>query len=154
MDVHDFLRIRKIPFEIIEHDPAYTAQEMAQRLDISGYKVAKTVLLRSGRDGEYAVAVLPAAQKVDPVRLSKALGWDHAELATEAEIAEHFADCETGALPPFGSKYNIRTVIDESLMHADEIVFEGITHRESIRMKLHDYQEVEHPAVARFATTA
>jgi len=36
-------------------------------------------------------------------------------LATEAEFSNLFPDCELGAMPPFGSLYNLPVYVDESL---------------------------------------
>ena len=56
-----------------------------------------------------------------------------------------FADCELGALPPFGSQYGVRTLMDRMLLEDEEIVFEGNTHHEAIRMRHKDYASLEHP---------
>ena len=73
------------------------------------------------------------------------------ELATEIEIAEHCTDCEMGALPPFGWKYGMETLVDESLTKDEEIVFEGNTHRESVRMKYADFYRLAAPLVGSFS---
>jgi len=46
-------------------------------------------------------------------------------IATEAELEEVFADCEPGALPPFGRLYGLTTILDASLSGGAEIVFVG-----------------------------
>ena len=73
------------------------------------------------------------------------------ELATEAEIAKHCPDCEIGALPPFGSQYDMKTMVDDRLSEDVEIVFEANTHAEAVRMKFDDYRGLEQPIVGRFA---
>ena len=72
-------------------------------------------------------------------------------MATEKEVTERCPDCEAGALPPFGSQYNMTTIFDESLADDEEIVFEGTTHHESIRMRLEDFKAVEHPLMGVFS---
>jgi Ala-tRNA(Pro) deacylase len=91
------------------------------------------------------VAVLPATTLLDVDRASQLLGGSRLELASEAELAEHCPDCEFGALPPFGSQYGMRTIVDEHLAQDEEIVFEGNTHHEAIRMKFQDFVELEQP---------
>lgn len=76
---------------------------------------------------------------------------DDAYLVHESELFRHFPDCEPGAVPPFGSLYGMRTVIDESLTQKPEITYCGNQHREAIRMRYQDFREVEHPQVAAIA---
>jgi Ala-tRNA(Pro) deacylase len=118
---------------------------------VPGHEVAKTVLLRNSGQRDYLLAVLPASKRIDFRRLSAALGGARVELASEPELTEVCPDCEVGALPPFGSGYGMRTLVDESLAEDDGIVFEGNTHHEAIRMKFRDYQRLEAPMMASFA---
>lgn len=153
MNVTTFLNERKCWFERVPHQPTYSAQRMAHELHVPGREVAKTVLLRANGDYKFVVAVLPASKKIDFQRVSKLLGGSKIELATEIEIGTHCPDCEFGVLPPFGSRYGMRTIVDSSLSEDDEIVFEGNTHVEAIRMRFAEFRELEDPLVAPFAVT-
>jgi Ala-tRNA(Pro) deacylase len=79
------------------------------------------------------------------------LGGSELSLATEEEVASHCPDCEWGVLPPFGSRYGLRTIVDESLLKEPEIVFEGDTHREAVRMRFDDFRHIEDPLIGQFA---
>jgi Ala-tRNA(Pro) deacylase len=151
MNIPDFLRQEKIKFELIPHCDTYDAQHLAQAVHVSGRLVAKTVLLRADGGRTFVVAVLPANRSVDLDRAAEVLGGGQVELATERELAQQCPDCETGVLPPFGRQYGMTTIVDESLLEDEEIVFEGNTHHEAIRMKLKDYRHIEEPLVGRFA---
>jgi len=153
MQLREYLRDQQIAFDVIEHDPTYDASRMAQAVHVAGQEVAKTVLLRTGEDGNfnYVVAVLPATHSVNFEQVAEALGVSQVELASEAEIDEQCSDCESGVLPPFGSQYGMQTIVDESLTEDEEIVFEGNTHQESIRMRYADFDALEQPFIARFA---
>jgi len=150
MKVADFLRDQKIEFDVIPHGDTYDAQRMAQSLHVSGREVAKTVLLRADHGYSYVVAVLPANETVDFERVSKALGGSQIDLATEVEINQHCPECEMGALPPFGSQYDMKTMVDQSLTEDEYIFFEGDTHHEAIRMKFEDFRRIEQPLVSSF----
>lgn len=154
MSMKHFLQRRHIPFESISHPEAFDAQHLAQALHTPGREVAKTVLLRADRDYGCVVAVLPATHRIDFLSLSTFLGGATLELASEAEIAQRCPDCESGVLPPFGSHYGAKTIVDQSLVEDEHISFEGDTHTEAIRMKYADYYDFEHPLVARFAHPA
>lgn len=152
MNVITFLDERKCQFERIPHEPTYSAQRLAQELHVPGQDVAKTVLLRvNGGGNQFIVAVLPASKNVDFERASKLFGKSKVHLATEFEIAAHCPGCDFGVLPPFGSRYGMKTIVDSSLANDFEIVFEANTHEEAIRMKFADFVEIEDPLIAPFA---
>ena len=153
MNVQDFLIDRQIEFDVIAHRDTYDAQHLAQTLHVSGGSVAKTVLLRADSGYAYLVAVLPASKQVDLSKVSAALGGSKIALATEAEIEEHCPDCQCGTLPPFGTQYAMKTIVDVSLAETDEIIFEGNNHHEAIRMQYADFKRVEAPLIADFAAT-
>ena len=147
MNIQNFLERQNIPFEVLPHRETYDSQRMAHAVHQSGHHVAKTVLLRIREPREYVVAVLPATHNIDFKKAREAFETERVDLASEIEISEHCPDCEFGALPPFGSQYEMRTVVDESLIDEDEIVFEGRSHSEAIRMKYADFSRLEKPEV-------
>ena len=154
MNVKEFLSSQHVPYEVVEHPSTYGAQRLASVLHIPGKNVAKTVLLRANHNYRGVVAVLPASASVDLEKVSKALGGSAVELANEQEVAEHCPECELGVLPPFGSLYEMITMVDESLSHDDEITFEGNSHSEAIRMKYADFKALESPLVVSFSCKA
>jgi Ala-tRNA(Pro) deacylase len=148
MKLDEMLTNRHIPFERLPHRSAYTANRIAQLLHVPGKEMAKTVLLRA--DGRYVLAVLPATHHVDLDQLRQRLAAQQVEMASEEEMDRLFPDCERGAIPPFGSLYNLQTVVDDSLAEDDKIVFEAQDHENAIRMAFRDFETVEHPTRARF----
>jgi Ala-tRNA(Pro) deacylase len=149
MNVREFLRDRAITFDALDHAPTFSAQSLAATVHVHGAEVAKTVLLWT--EDDYVLAVLPATRTVDLERVQVVLGGDAlVELASEQDCGERFSDCELGALPPFGSRYGMSTLIDESLLQDEVIVFEGNSHDDAIRMKCRDFLELERPIIGRF----
>jgi Ala-tRNA(Pro) deacylase len=145
MNVREYLERNGADFEMLEHEPTYSAQKLAASVHVSGRDVAKAVLLWTQDD--HVLAVLPAADSVDLERVQELLNEEIVELATEKECGERFNDCELGAVPPFGSQYGIKTLLDESLLLEDEIVFEGNTHHQAFKMRRKDYVELENPII-------
>jgi Ala-tRNA(Pro) deacylase len=149
MSIRDFLQSRHVWFETLLHCPAVSATKRAQSIHISGRCVAKVVLIKAARGD--ILAVLPATHRIDLDRLAAVLGEDVVRIATEDEVAAIFADCELGALPPFGRLYGLKTVVDVSLSGSCEIVFVANTRHEGIRLRYRDFEAIEAPARARFA---
>ena len=151
MNLTDYLRQQQVAFRVLTHQDTYDSLRLAEALHVPGRMLAKTVLLRLDHGFRYAVAVLPATHLVDLEAVSRMVGGAHTELATEIEIAQHCPDCECGSLPPFGTMYGMETLLDESFLEAEELVFEGNTHHEAIRMGCVDYLRVENPLTGDFA---
>jgi Ala-tRNA(Pro) deacylase len=144
--LRDMLRRRKARFELITHPEIYTAQERAAACGITGRRLAKVVV---AQDGDwFGLAVVPAAAYVDFDQLRTLTGRPQLTLAREAELASLFPDCELGAMPPSGRLYRLSVFLDISLVDEPELVFEGGTHREEIRMPMDEYLRVEQPAIA------
>ena len=85
-------------------------------------------------------------------RSKKVVGVRDAALASEREFKQHFPDCETGAMPPFGNLYVIPVYVDETLMRDTEIAFNAGTHLELIRMSCADFERLAKPIVLEFST--
>jgi Ala-tRNA(Pro) deacylase len=144
----DFLDERKIPYSAMTHTTAYTAQSAAVTMQISGKELAKTVVLWAG--AEMILAVLPAPNHVRLDQLAAELGKP-VRLAGEQEFGDLFPDCELGAMPPFGSLYNLPVYVDQSLAADEMIVFNAGTHRDAIRMRYSDFAGLAKPKVCSFA---
>ena len=148
--VRAFLDEHHTKYMVISHSKAYTAQGIAAIAHIPGRELAKTVIVKL--DGALSMAVLPASYQVDVLALKKAVGVKDVSLASEREFKQHFPDCETGAMPPFGNLYGIPIYVDETLTHDSEVAFNAGTHLELIRMPYSDFERLVKPLVLRFST--
>ncbi len=148
--IADFLKRQRMPYRPIKHPVAYTAQQEAAGAHVQGRHWAKTVVCFA--DGEPLQAVVPADRMVDLERLRGLLGARTMRLGTEAEIGNLYPTCEVGAMPPFGSLYQQRVVVDTSLVGDPEMVFAAGTHADAICMHYNDYSEIVKPLVGAFAS--
>jgi Ala-tRNA(Pro) deacylase len=149
MNVTEYLSGEGVCFEVHEHPPAYTAQEVAAREHVSGNLLAKAVLVKARRGA--ALCVLPASYKLDMKKVAKAMGVRKVSLADEKELAEAFPDVEVGAEPPFGNLYDLPTLVDEHLAGDEQIVFQAGDHRHAVSMNYADYARLVEPTVADLA---
>jgi len=143
-----FLDNYNVPYVVISHSVAYTAQGIAALAHIPGKELAKTVIIKL--DTELAMAVLPASYLVDTVML-RAAGARTVEIATEREFKDRFPDCEVGAMPPFGNLYGMKVFVDTSLTKDKEIAFNAGSHRELVRMAFDDFVRLVQPKILPFA---
>ncbi len=148
--VHDLLDQHGISYEVHDHPRAVDANRLAEAEDVTGWDVAKPVLLAVG--GELAMAVLAAPVQVDLDRASDVLGHSEVRLATEDEFVAKFPDCDPGAEPPFGNLYGIPVFLDESLRARQTMVCRDGSHTSSITLAVTDYVAVVGPEIVDIAT--
>ena len=146
----EFLDHENVKYTAISHVPAYTMQEVAASAHVPGKQLAKTVIVKL--DGEMAMAVLPANQKVIMQDLRDMTGSENVKFATEDEFEKHFPECEIGAMPPFGNLYGMEVFVAESLAGNEEIAFTAGSHSEVIRMAYADFDRLVQPKVLNFST--
>jgi Ala-tRNA(Pro) deacylase len=138
-----------VAFETLPHREAFTAQGVAAAAHVSGWKLAKVLVVRSPGD-EPVMVVLPASCRLDPAALAQVLGKPGVSLLPESELAALFPDCEAGAMPPFGQPYGLPVWVDACFPKSSELAFQAGNHHEVVRMRYADYERVARPVVAEF----
>ena len=149
MKVMEFLNKAGVKYEVLEHKPVFTAQRMAAVEHEPGKFVAKPVIVKA--DDKFVMCVLAASCKIDLQGLKKQLGAKKVQLAAEDEIAQVFDDCEIGAEPPFGSLYDLQTIMDKMLEADEHILFQAGSHQKAIRMAMADYINLVKPKIMEFS---
>ncbi|MFO7777404.1 MAG: YbaK/EbsC family protein [Nitriliruptoraceae bacterium] len=140
---------RGIEYEVEEHPHAVSAQRLAAAEGISGFQIAKPVVLSVG--GELAMAVIPGAELLDLERAHDVFGGNEVRLATEEEFVALFDDCEAGAEPPFGHLYGLPTFLDEHLRSQERIAFRDGTHTRTVTLATTDYVSLVDPEIVSIA---
>jgi Ala-tRNA(Pro) deacylase len=148
-DVIRYLKNNGIPFEVIPHEPAFTAHEVASATRVSGKELAKTLIVRV--EGKYWMVVLRGDQRLNERHLKRAFNASVVHLAHEEDLSALFPDCERGAMPPFGNLYGLPVLVEKALADNEDIVFNACRHTESIRMKYRDYERLVQPLVGHFS---
>lgn len=140
---------RRVRYRTIHHSPAYTAQELAHATHISGKELAKVVMIEV--DGEMAMAVIPACQRLRLSAVADAANAERAVLAKESDFAELFPDCDVGAMPPFGNLWGLPVFVSASLAEDEQIAFSAGTHFEVIQLAFDDFKGMVEPRIGDFA---
>jgi len=120
-----------IQYQLITHHHTHSSMESAGSAHVAVNRLAKAVIVKD--DDEYMMVVVPSDYHVHLGRLRQLLGYD-VGLATEAELASLFPDCESGAIPPLGTAYRLITLVDTTLLDLDEIYFESGDHEHLIKV--------------------
>ena len=127
-----YLNHQGVAHEIIPHPRTGSSRQTARVAHVDEDHLAKSVLLEDERG--YLLSVLPASRRVSLEDLRRQLDR-RLELATEAELSEIFDDCQVGAVPPVGRAYGIPTVVDEALLHLEDVYFEAGEHQDLVHVR-------------------
>ena len=147
----EYLDSHQVRYEAVSHSRAFTAQDVAESAHVSGKELAKCVMVRI--DGKLAMAVVPAASRVDFDLLKLAAGARVVELADEKEFKDMFPECEVGAMPPFGNLYGMETYASIGLTEQPEIAFNAGSHTELIKLSYGDFERLARPKLAKISAT-
>jgi len=147
--IEEYLEESGVKFEVIDHPPAFTAQEEAAASHVPGRQWAKTVEVLL--DGRPVICAVPATRRVDLEKLRAATGAENARLASEGELSGLFPDCDLGAMPPFGNLYGQTTFVDEGLRESERIAFHAGDHNSAIEIAYSDFERLAEPVPGEFA---
>jgi Ala-tRNA(Pro) deacylase len=137
--IESHLRERHKVYEHHRHALAMSAQELAASEHVSGFRVAKPVVVRL--DGRLAIAVVAATDRVALGTLEEATA-STAELVPEAEFLDRFKPCELGAEPPL-ALFGLPIFVDEKLLHEKKLLMPAGTHEDAIALDTHEWIQCE-----------
>lgn len=138
-----YLDSNGVKYGVLRHGEAYTAQEIAATMHVSGKMLVKVVMLKS--DKGFIMLALPADRRVDIPAVVADLGLKMATLASEDDFRRLFPDCDAGAMPPFGNLYGVPVYVDKSLAGARHVIFQAGTHSEAVKMSYDDFIRLADP---------
>jgi Ala-tRNA(Pro) deacylase len=150
--VYECLMKVRMPFTILKHPTAFTAQHQAAVSHIPGRSCAKTVVCLA--EGELILAVVPAHLRVDLELLRALAGAVELRLAREHEFAGEWLDCDLGAISPFATRRSLRVFVDHSFVGEPEMVFRAGSHTDAVSLHYWDFVELIRPTVGRIAVAA
>jgi Ala-tRNA(Pro) deacylase len=137
-----------MPYQVVTHRTAFTAQEEAAAAHVPGREWAKTVVCFA--DETPILAVLPAHHQIDLERLRKLSGAATIRIAMERELSALYPACETGAVPPLGPMFGQPVYVDSVIAEDSEVVFHAGTHVDAVRMRYADLAALSSPVVGEF----
>ncbi len=138
--IERYLVDHHLPFVHTTHLRAVAAQRFAAAEHVPGDRIAKPVVVRV--DGEIALAVVSATQKVDVDELRRALGARAVELVPEPDFEGRFAPCEVGAEPPLGL-FGLPIYVDAALARMPRLVMRAGTHEDAIEVDTAEWMRSE-----------
>ena len=131
----------------MKHKAGITSEEMAKiRKGFSLSEGAKALILMT--DSGFIQVVVPGDTKFNNRKLRKTVRTKNIRFATSKELAVLTDGILPGAIPPFGTLFNVPVYADEKLFSNEHIVFNCGERTASIAMKPQDYMKAVRPIVS------
>lgn len=146
--VTKLLDAAKVKYKVIEHKVVYTAHDAAQTTKKKLSEIAKVVLVKA--DKNFVLIVLPAGKYVDFSGIKKALKAKKVSMATEKDITKYLKT-KVGLLHPFGSEYNLQTLLDKGMAKAKKMIASAGTYTHSVEVGLKDFEKLVKPIKGAFS---
>lgn len=146
--VTKFLDGAKVKYNLIEHKVVYTAHDAAQTTKKKLGEIAKVVLIKADKD--LVLIVLPAGKYVDFSGIKKALKAKKISIASEKDITKYLKT-KVGLLHPFGSQYNIKTLLDKSMAKSKKIIASAGSYTHSVELAIKDFKKLIQPIKGSFS---
>ncbi len=147
----NLLKKQDIWFETFEHEPVRTSEEAAKiRHGYSLHQGAKAliikVLTKTG-ESEFMMFVLPGDSRFSNKKVKQCLNAKDIRFATPKEISDLTEGIQIGGVPPFGNLFNLKVMVDPTLLENEKIIFNAGDRSFSIAIKSEDYKKLVQPTL-------
>lgn len=136
-----------VHYDVLRHAPVYTSEEAAQVRGTTLASGAKALICKADR--EFVLIVLPADCRLASKQVRKIRSLKSLRFASRDEVYR-LTGLTPGAIPPFGSLFDMATWCDRRLGEQTAINFNAGDHEISIQMTFTDYERVERPLFGGF----
>jgi Ala-tRNA(Pro) deacylase len=145
------IKDNNLSYKEIRHDPVRTSEEAAQiRGDVSLSQGAKALITkcRDNINNKYfMMIVVPGDKRFNSKKVKALCSLKDITFAAEQEVIEITSGVVPGGVPPFGNLFNIKTIVEETLLNYEEIAFNAGDRSISIIMKSQDWRSLVNPVV-------
>jgi Ala-tRNA(Pro) deacylase len=138
----------KIKYKTLEHKVVFTAHDVGATTKKKLGEIAKVVLVKADKD--FVLIVLPAGKYVDFSGIKKALKAKKVSMASEKDITKYLKT-KVGLLHPFGSEYNLQTLLDKSMSRSKKMIASAGTFTDSIEIAVKDFEKLVKPIKGVFS---
>lgn len=118
-----WLADNNVAHEVVETQPANSAEESAQFQGIALNQLLRTIVVRRG-DGDYLFVLVPGGRRFDWPKLREHLAVKRMSLP-DANEARHVTGYERGTITPFGSSNAWPVIADKSIETLDKVAIGG-----------------------------
>ncbi len=145
-----FLKKKKIPHEIIRYEHGEKGAEFAARA--TGYPLeitVKTLVVELDRK-RYCLALLPGHRELNLKKLASTLTVKRTAMV-DIQTAERLTGYMVGGISPFGTRQQLETVMESSILDCDKILINAGQRGVMLKMNPRDIVAVLDCRVAAMA---
>jgi len=128
----NFLEKEKAVYKLTEHRKVYTAFDKSRTLKVPEKTIAKTLVLRSGKD--LILAAVGADKNIDLKKIQSVVG-NKTAIVSEKLIKNRLKGVKIGAVPPFGGLWKMPVFMDRKLAKEKEILISSGDYNFSFKIK-------------------
>jgi Ala-tRNA(Pro) deacylase len=147
--ITSLLESKRIAFRLITHEPVFTSAESAAIRGVSLHSGAKALVVKVGE--AFRMIVLPADFSLNSKLVKQTMNCKNIRFANREEV-QMLTGLTPGAIPPFGSLFELETFCDSRLLENETVYFNAGSHTDSIGLASADYVTVENPILGSFGT--
>lgn len=146
--IAELLNKNKVDYMIKEHPPTPTSEDSARERGEPLKVGAKAMVLKA--DEKFIMAIVPGDRKIDSQKLKEILKAKNLRFVSVEEL-EKITSLKPGAVPPFGSLFNLTTIMEKAFLEEEYLAFNAGSLTKSIKMKVKDFIEIVKPEIKEFA---
>jgi Cys-tRNA(Pro)/Cys-tRNA(Cys) deacylase len=112
---------KKVPYAVHEHaHKQYTAEGVAEDLDVPVAQVVKAMIVQSGRD--FSLVVVPGDRRLSLKKVAATLDDKDVKLASERDV-ERITGFQVGAVSVLGFRRDdVDTYVDQTVLDLDQVI--------------------------------
>ena len=130
-----------ISFEVEEHEPVHTIEDMEKLGITQRGLVAKNLFLRDAKGKRHFLVLVPCEKHADVKKIEKQIGCTHLSFASDERLMKHLG-LVSGSVTPFGLLNNpdhtVEVGIDRGLMGKPKIGFHPNTYTATLWLSYED----------------
>ncbi|WP_195269326.1 prolyl-tRNA synthetase associated domain-containing protein [Eubacterium sp. 1001713B170207_170306_E7] len=124
--VYDFLDKLGVQYQVIEHPPVYTCEELEQYMDDVKGAHCKNLLLRNKKGNRHILVILEESKQMNIKAFGKQIGVSNLSFASEERLLKYLG-VTTGAVSVFGiindQNHEVEVYIDEDVLDEEFVNF-------------------------------
>lgn len=150
MKCYDLLERCEIPFERVDHEPAYTIEDCQEISETLQIEICKNLFLCNRQKTQFYLVMMPGGKKFDTKTFSKILGVSRLSFAPEERLPE-LLGLYPGSVSILGlmndTKSLVRLVIDRPVIEQEFIGCHPCANTSSLKIPTKDVLEKILPAI-------
>jgi len=145
--IKKFCEDNGISYKEIKHSPGASAEDYHNALGCRYEQQLKCLLLKIYTETEYfAILTIPAQKRADLEAIKTLISAKKIRMATKEELKE-ITGCNFGELPPIGSIFQIRLIMDRDFLNETETYLNAGKVDVSFVINPTDLQKAENPVI-------